>query len=162
MAHYLKINHAALQRPDPEHHQDTSASTLYARCDEEDSNTCLLLQQIAEMELRDQKDAMSALVKMIQVASLGKPFQSFYDTKQCHDCHTFTHDGKDHTIWRVWKGKAVRITFYYGEDRVILLTSAFVKREDKLTKKQKLDLECEVKSYLDAIKNKQLDLFEIE
>ncbi|HCB1899721.1 hypothetical protein QWI28_22030 [Citrobacter freundii] len=158
----MKINHAALQRPEPDPHQVTSASTLYARCDEENSDTCFLLQQIAEMEIRDQKDALSALVKMIQVASSGKPFKNYYDAKQCHDCHTFTHDGKEHTIWRVWKGKAVRITFYYGEDRVVLLTSAFVKREDKLTKKQKLDLEAEVKSYLNDIKNKQLELFEIE
>lgn len=162
MAHYLKINHAALQRPEPEPHQEACASTLYARCDEGDSDTCHLLQQIVDMEHRDQKDALSALLKLILAASSGKPLKNFYDAKKCHNCHTFTHDGKDHTIWRVWKGKAVRVTFYYGEDRFILLTSAFVKREDKLTIKQKLDLESEVKSYLEALKNQQLDLFEIE
>ncbi|MGS3491751.1 hypothetical protein ACB313_05555 [Klebsiella pneumoniae] len=158
----MKINHAALQRKQADPHQVTSARTLYARCDDESRDTCNLLQQIYDMEMRDQKDALSALVKMIQIAASGKPFKDFYDVKQCHDCHTFTHDGKEHTIWRVWKGKAVRITFYYGDDRVILLTSALVKREDKLTRKQELDLEAEVKIYLNDIKNKQLELFEIE
>lgn len=162
MAHYIKINHAALQYQVPDPHQDVNASTLYARCDENDLDSCHLLHQIADMEAREKKDALSGLLMMLQVASSGKPFRSFYDAKQCHDCHTFTHDGREHTIWRVRKGKAVRLTFYYGGDKVILLTSAFVKREDKLTKKQKLELEEEVKVYLEAIKNNQLDLFEIE
>ena len=103
---------------------------------------------------------MSALHKLVQVAASGKPITDFYDKKQCHEIHTFRHDGKDRTIWRIWKGDVVRVTFFYGDGQTVLLTHAFAKYEDKLSSAQKKMLENEVIAYLDALKANELKFLE--
>ncbi len=108
------------------------------------------------MELEDRKSALAALSKLVEVAASGKPITAFYDKKQCHDIHTFKYKNKERTIWRIWKGDVVRVTFYYGDGKTVLLTHAFAKYEDKLTSAQKKNLENEVQEYLDAIDEKTI------
>jgi hypothetical protein len=112
------------------------------------------------MVLKDRNAALAALHKLIQVAASGKPITDFYDKKQCHNIHTFQYDGKDRTIWRIWKGDVVRVTFFYGDGQTVLLTHAFAKYEDKLTNAQKKMLEKEVITYLDALKANKLNFIE--
>lgn len=160
MKYFLRINFNALGKIEPEPVPGAKPWELYARCDEKDAETCVLFQQIANMVLKDRKAAVSALDKLVQVAASGQPITNFYDKKQCHDIHTFSYQGKDRTVWRIWKGDVVRVTFYYGEGRAILLTHAFAKYEDKLTKAQKVMLEAEVITYIDAVNAKAPHFFE--
>jgi len=156
----LRINFNALGVPEPEPSPGAKAWELYARCTVKHINGCDLFQQVGNLALKDQRAAMSALFKLVQVAASGQPITNFYDKKQCHDIHTFTYLGKERTVWRIWKGDVVRVTFYYGEGRTILLTHAFAKYEDKLTKTQKAMLENEVIAYIDAANAKTLNTFE--
>lgn len=159
MTYYLRINFRSLGAPGSEPSPGRTPWELYARCDARDVNTCELLQQVHKMVVKDQKAALGALHKLVQVAASGEPITNFYDKKQCHDIHTFHYLGKDRTIWRIWKGDVVRITFYYGEGRSILLTNAFAKYEDKLTTSQKAMLEKEVIAYIDSANAKTLQYF---
>lgn len=160
MPFFLRINFKALGAPDPEPVPGVKPWELYARCDARDSETCELFRQVSSLVQKDRKAAMAALYKLVQVAASGLPITNFYDKKQCHDIHTFNYQGKERTIWRIWKGDVVRVTFYYGEGRSILLTHAFAKYEDKLTKSQKAMLESEVIAYIDAANAKTLHCFE--
>lgn len=158
--HFLRINFKALGAPEPEPVPGAKPWELYARCHAKNSASCDLFQQIAGLEPKDRKAAMAALYKLVQVAASGQPITTFYDKKQCHDIHTFNYQGKERTVWRIWKGDVVRVTFYYGEGRTILLTHAFAKYEDKLNKAQKAMLENEVIAYIDAANAKTLHIFE--
>lgn len=160
MKYFLRINFKALGAIEPEPVPGDKPWELYARCDKKDAETCALFQQIASMVLKDRKAAISALDKLVRVAASGQPITNFYDKKQCHDIHTFNYQGKIRTVWRIWKGDVVRVTFYYGEGRAILLTHAFAKYEDKLTKAQKAMLEAEVIAYIDAVNAKSPHFFE--
>ena len=160
MINYLRITNKALGAPAPEPAPGVKPRMLYARCNSDDPDSCDLLHQVVGMVLKDRKAAMSALHKLVQVAASGKPITDFYDKKQCHEIHTFRHDGKDRTIWRIWKGDVVRVTFFYGDGQTVLLTHAFAKYEDKLSGAQKKMLENEVIAYLDALKANELKFLE--
>ena len=120
-----------------------------ARCAENDALTCELLHQVADLELAARKAAILTMEKLIQVAASGQPVAEFYDEKQCHKTHSFEYKGKTRDVWRVRRGD-VRVTFYYGQDKLILLTHAFAKHKDKLTEAQKCDLERAVEAFIDA------------
>jgi hypothetical protein len=158
--YFLRINFKALCVPESEPSPGAKAWELYARCNAESSDSCELFQQIANLTPKDRKAALSALRKLVEVAASGLPITNFYDKKQCHDIHTFNYQGKDRTVWRIWKGDVVRVTFYYGQGRTILLTHAFAKYEDKLNNAQKAMLEKEVIAYIDAVNAKTLHTFE--
>ncbi|MBE7373033.1 hypothetical protein [Pseudomonas lopnurensis] len=148
--HLLKIDFRALKMPLPEPVAQAGAWSIFARCDEPDEAACEVFRQILAMpDKRDQKASLAALRKLIQVAASGHPLTSFYDKKQCHEAHRFNYQGKERTIWRIWQGD-IRLAFYYGEGKIIFLTQAFAKREDKLSKQQKTALETEAKCFIDA------------
>lgn len=159
MPFLLRINFKSLGVPKSEPAPNDKSRELYAKCNERSADTCDLFQQIAGMATKDQKAAMAALHKLVEVAASGQPVTDFYDNKQCHEMHTFNYLGKERTVWRIWKGNVVRITFYYGEGRAILLTHAFAKYENKLTTAQKKMLEKEVIAYIDAANANTLQLF---
>jgi len=158
--HFLRINFKALGAPEPEPSPGAKPWGLYARCNAKSSDSCELFRQIANLAPKDQRAALSALTKLVQVAASGLPITNFYDKKQCHDIHTFNYLEKERTVWRIWKGDVVRVTFYYGEGRTILLTHAFAKYEDKLNNTQKAMLEKEVIAYIDAVNAKTFNTIE--
>lgn len=160
MANYLLINNKALGAPAPEPAPGAKPRMLFASCHTDDPDTCDLLSQVVSMIPKNRNAAMAALHKLVQVAASGKPITEFYNKKQCHEIHTFSHDGKDRTIWRIWKGDVVRVTFFYGDGQTVLLTHAFAKHEDKLSNAQKKMLEKEVIAYLDALKANELKFLE--
>lgn len=159
MTHYLRITYHSLGIPETEPQAGAKPRLLYARCNSEDPRTCELFVQIAGLALKDRKAALSALRKLVDVAASGKPLTEFYDKKQCHLIHEFRHLDKDRSIWRIWKGDVVRVTFLYDEHSIILL-NIFTKYEDKLTNAQKKALVHEAIAYLDSQKAKSLRYIE--
>lgn len=110
---------------------------------------------------KDRRAAIAELAKLVQVAASGKPFQVFYDEKQCHDIHRFHYDGKERVLWRLRRGD-VRIVFYYGQGRLILLADALIKRKDRLSKAETSALEAQVVAFIDAEKANVLTPFEFD
>lgn len=160
--HLLRINYSALRRQAPEPLAEPGHWRLYAPCVKADAGTCHLLHSIAKMRaVNDRKAAIAALDKLVQVAASGKPLQVFYDEKQCHDIHRFHHDGQERVLWRIRRGD-IRIVFYYGNGRLILLADALVKRKDTLSKAEKSALERQVVEFIDAEKADLLAAFDFE
>lgn len=150
----LEINEHRLGRPSVCSVSNASRTPwrLLARCESNQADSCLLLQQIAMIgraNPQDAKSALSALAKLVQVSAVGQPLEVFYDKKQCHPIHDFIYKERRHVLWRIRKGD-VRLVFYYAQDRVIFLADTFSKRKDKLTNGEKKQLEDEIKTYVDA------------
>lgn len=144
-----RIDFAALGTSEPEPHQEPDAWDLLSVSDEalEDDD---LFQQIRELKSRnDQKNALASLHKLVQVAATGHPISGYYDKKECHETHHFKYQGKTRKIWRIRKGD-IRLFFYYGKHRLILLPAVFAKRSDKLTAAQCQKLEAVTKAFIEA------------
>lgn len=140
--------------PEPKLHEHSWL--VFAPCERADYRDCLLFSQIGALRsTSDQKSAILALKKLIQVAALGQPFTVHYDSKQCHELHEFTYKGKVRVVWRIRQGD-IRLPFYYGQGKLIFLAGALSKRKDKLSKNEKSSLEQEVKRYIDAETNGEL------
>lgn len=150
MAHYLHINYKAIGLPLDEPTPGEKAKQLIARCVDQNADSCEVISQVLDLCAPDTKSALKLLKKLVEVAASGLPFTEFYDKKQCHDIHTFDYKHKFHVIWRIRQGD-VRVAFYYGEGRAVLLTGAFAKRQDRISTATKKLLEKEVKAYLDAL-----------
>lgn len=89
---------------------------------------------------------MSTLLKL---TTTGRPLESHYDEKQCHETHRFTHKSAEHVVWRIRMGD-LRVLFYYGDNRIVFLTDAFAKHKDRLTSAQKAKAENDIKAFIDA------------
>lgn len=123
---------------------------LFAPCAEESYQDCLLFNQITALKDRkDQKAALLALKKLIQVAEMGQPLTVHYDEKACHELHSFQYKGKERTVWRIRHG-VIRLPFYYGQGKLIFLAGALSKRKNKLSNAELGVIEQEVKKYIDA------------
>lgn len=160
MTHYLRINFKALGVAALEPVPGVKPRLLYARCNSASVGSCDLFSQVKVLALKDRKAALAAIHKLIEVAATGKPLTAFYTKKQCHEIHSFTYRGKERTIWRIWKGDVVRLTFFYGDGQTVLLTNVFSKYEDKLNTAQKKMLEREVEAYLDAFAENRIEFIE--
>jgi len=115
-----------------------------------DAEECPFLEQVGQLkDRRDQKAAMQALKKLIEVAATGLPMTRFYHEKQCHEIHSFQYDGKTRRIWRIRQG-SIRLPFYYGAGRLLFLPTVLVKRRDKLTRGEELELETHIKEFIQA------------
>lgn len=135
-------------QPEPQH--QTSNWQVYAPCENNDFTACVLFSQIQQMTSKgDQKAALLALKKLIQVAALAQPLTVHYDKKACHELHRFVYEGKERVIWRIRHGD-IRLPFYYGQGKLIFLAGALPKRKDRLTTAETAALEKEVKRYIDA------------
>jgi len=146
----LELSYAIIGIPEAEPRPGEKPWYPVVPCDNPDTEECPFLEQIGQIEdLRDQKAALQALKKLIEVAATGLPMPRFYDKKQCHDIHSFQYDGKTRRIWRIRQG-SIRLPFYYGAGRLLFLPTVLVKRRDKLTRGEKLELERHVKAYIQA------------
>ncbi|HRQ59174.1 MAG TPA: hypothetical protein PLN31_17300 [Azoarcus taiwanensis] len=96
------------------------------------------------------RNGMSTLLKL---ANAGRKLETHYGPKECHEAHRFNHANQVHVVWRIRRGD-LRILFYYGAERIILITDSFPKHRDKLTKAQKLKSEQTIKAFVDAKKVK--------
>lgn len=137
---------------------------LRARCENSSESSCLFVQQLVALSKengRDGRDAQRAMGKLFHVATTGLPIESFYDKKQCHVAHEFSHLGVPCKIWRIRQG-AVRIYFFYAQGKIIYLAAVASKRKDKLSKSEKDILEQEITLYLNAEANHSLVEVELQ
>jgi len=157
--HLLQIDEQSLGKPQPfAGASGLGAWQLLSRCESEDAESCVLLHKIRDMARRNKADAravLAALDKFIKVVATGQPIENFYDKKQSHPLHEFPYKGQTRVVWRLRKAD-IRIAFYYAQGKVIFLADALAKREDKLTEREKNQLEREVKIYIDAEESQQL------
>lgn len=74
-----------------------------------------------------------------------------------HEVHEFDSSvsGKREKIWRYRRG-AIRILFYYGTDRVLLLADIVAKRSDKFETAVLNKAEQAINEYLGAVAAKQV------
>lgn len=150
--HLLEITETVIGKPSPNIQPRLDRWKLMARCTSSNPDSCHFLNQIytlGKSNRVDAKSALSAINKLLQVAQTGQPLESFYDKKQSHPIHTFEYQGAKRVLWRVRQGD-VRLVFYYAEGKIIFLTDALAKRQDKLTDGEKTKLENELKTYIDA------------
>jgi mRNA-degrading endonuclease RelE of RelBE toxin-antitoxin system len=157
----LRITHRLFGLSTVDSVQAPNAWLLYAWCLSDTRESCALLKQMQDMQHNDRHTSLLGLKKLIDVAATGKPLNEFYDSKKCHKTHEFEYKNRPRTIWRIRHGD-VRISFYYGQGKVVLLTHIFPKRSDKLSEGQKKDLEATVKAYIDAEDDGALTILEDE
>ncbi|PFG11778.1 hypothetical protein ATI45_4346 [Marinobacter sp. LV10MA510-1] len=142
----------------PEPQQLKGSWQVFAPCEHADYSGCVLFSKIAGLSsIEDKKATILALKKLIQIAAMGQPITAHYDKKQCHELHKFKYQGKERVIWRIRHGD-IRLPFYYGQGKLIFLASVLAKRKDKLSQAEELALEKEVKRYISAENEGQLQL----
>lgn len=127
------------------------AFKVYCECKSNDHNENVLNDWLDTMGNADGKAFVRGLALLLKLANSGRPLESHYDEKQCHKVIAFAHNGNDYSIWRIRTGD-IRLLFFYGEQRLLLLADSFPKHKDKLTEAQKLKAIAVVKRYLDANK----------
>ena len=143
--------------------QQSPSWQLQARCEEESAESCIFLQQLVELHVKSQRDgsdALLALKKLFTIAKSGMPITHFYNSKQCHEAHTFKIEGVEHKIWRIRKA-SIRIYFYYSEGKIIYLAALKAKRQDKLTTSELKQLQDEVSVYLQSKKDNLLKVIPV-
>jgi phage-related protein len=91
--------------------------------------------------VEDKKHARKALIKLFKNAENGPPLEKCFDAVQCHPIHEFHYQHTKIKIWRLWLSGVIRICFIYLPGNRIVVLSLFAKRQDKMTKSQKEELE---------------------
>jgi hypothetical protein len=129
--------------------ESTGAFKVCGVCTTKDKASAELLSQIAALGKTEGSCFRNGMRKLLKIANSGEPLSVHYDEKQCHTTHSFNNNGTSYDIWRI-RNSDLRILFFYGTDRVILLLDVFPKRANKLTKAQKSKAEDAVKRYLDG------------
>ena len=118
-------------------------------CPTNDPQTAEILAAAVDLAARDKKSFRQVMTKLLKVSTLGTPIKEHYDEDQCHEAFEFDYKGKHHTVWRIRNGD-FRLLFFYGHDRIILLTDVLAKRKDKLSESEINRSKEFVKRYLDA------------
>ena len=124
-----------------------------SRCATKDRDSALVWGQIQALQANDQAAGFKSLAYFVQIAQNGPPLTQHLDKKQVHEAHEFVSavSGKTEKVWRYRRG-AIRILFYYGNDRVLLLVDLLAKRSDKLDSGVLKQTELAVDAYLSATK----------
>ena len=109
--------------------------------------------QITALGKNDRIPALKSLAYFAQIAQNGPPLTQHLDKKQVHEAHEFVSaiSSKTEKVWRYRRG-AIRILFYYGNDRILLLVDLLAKRSDKLEPAVLKQAELAVDAYLSATK----------
>lgn len=123
-----------------------------ARCASGNRASAEVLAWLVAMEGNDRRQALKGLVYLIKVAQAGEPLGSMLDKKKLHEAHSFHCDvsGKKEKVWRFRSGD-IRVLFYYGRDRLVLLSNVSPKRTDKYTQADLNQAEAAVRAYLLAL-----------
>lgn len=128
-----------------------------SRCETKHRDQALVWSQIQTLEANDRAPAFKSLAYFVQIAQNGPPLTQHLDKKQVHEVHEFDSpvSGKREKIWRYRRG-AIRILFYYGNDRVLLLTDVVAKRSDRFEPAVLNKAAQAVNDYLSAIKTNRV------
>ena len=124
-----------------------------SRCVNKDRDSALVWRQIQAFKANDQAAGFKSLAYFVQIAQNGPPLTQHLDKKQVHEAHEFVSvvSGKVEKVWRYRRGD-IRILFYYGNDRILLLVDLLTKRSDKLEPAVLKQAELAVDAYLSATK----------
>lgn len=106
------------------------------------------LTKLTAADIHAFKNGMSMILKL---ANAGRKLETHYDEKKCHPTHGFEYDGQNCVVWRI-RNSDVRLLFYYGDDRLLLMVDSFPKHSNKISKAQKSHAENVIKTYIDADK----------
>lgn len=130
-------------------------------CETKHRDNALVWSQIQALEANDRVSALKSLAYFIQIAQNGPPLTQHLDKKQVHEVHEFDSpvSGKKEKIWRYRRGD-IRILFYYGNERVLLLTDVVAKRSDKFEPATLKKAAKAVDEYLNAIETKRIFVVE--
>lgn len=128
-----------------------------SRCETKHRDKALVWNHIQALDANDRAPAFKSLAYFVQVAQNGPPLTQHLDKKQVHEVHEFDSSvsGKREKIWRYRRG-AIRILFYYGTDRVLLLADIVAKRSDKFETAVLNKAEQAINEYLGAVAAKQV------
>ena len=132
-----------------------------ARCSAGNRASAEVLAWLVAMEGNDRRQALKGLVYLTRVAQAGEPLGSMLDKKRLHEAHVFHCDvsGKKEKVWRFRSGD-IRVLFYYGRDRLVLLSNVSPKRTDKYTQADLNQAEAAVRAYLLALDGKGITWLE--
>lgn len=97
----------------------------------------------------DKAGFQRGMATILKLANKGTLPSEHFDDKKCHNGHVFDYRGQTHKIKRV-RNNDLRILYYDATNRILLVTDAFPKHKDKLTKAQKQLSEDVVTAYINA------------
>ena len=129
---------------------------IYGWCETNDMKSLAIRSRLLNYSAPDAKAVLDGVVKLLHKAPIGKPLNTMYDKKQCHEAHSVLVNGKEYRIWRLWPGGVVRIFFWYGSNHQIIIAWPLVKREDKLSNSEKTELGDLVKRYVEAVAKNEI------
>lgn len=126
---------------------------LVSRCTVADQRgSAEILSSVEALNPADQRAAIVGLRKLLKLSQLGRSLRELADG-QIHEAFESFHcaaTNRRETIWRYRQGK-VRILFFYGKEKILLLTGAVAKRTDKLSNSDIASAKSAVEDYLLAI-----------
>ena len=129
------------------------AFKVYCVSSSEDPRDAEIIEWVHKLETKERGSFFSGMSTLLKLANAGRRLESHYGPKECHETHCFTYKQQEHVVWRIRCGD-LRMLFYYGKDRILLITDVFAKHRDKLTNAQKLKSEQTIKAFIDVKKVK--------
>jgi hypothetical protein len=129
------------------------AWSVYSVIGEENGEICDLQRDLSVLSPQDKEAAKKDLRKLMLFLDTGQRIEQLFDEKQCHSSHEFVHEGSPIKIWRLRLSRVLRFYFVYGLGRKIVLLQSSAKREDRLSRGEKEQLEELARRVLSAIAN---------
>lgn len=120
-------------------------------CDDKDRDSARVWKQLHAINANYQQKAAEAVFYLVKLAQVGTPLAGLLDGKALHEAHSFHSQVSKRTekIWRYRRGD-IRVLFYYGDGKIVLLTGVLVKLEDKFSKRDLTEAEKAIDAYLGA------------
>lgn len=127
------------------------AFKVYCVSATEDPADAELVELLSSLEANERNAFRNGMSTLLKVANSGRKLETHFGSKECHEAHRFNHAKQEHVVWRIRRGD-LRILFYYGANRILLITDSFPKHRGKLTNAQKLKSERTIKAFIEAKK----------
>lgn len=120
-------------------------------CNVENRDSAHVWQHIQALKANYRRKALAAVLYLVKLAQDGQPLSDLLDGNALHEAHNFYSQVSGHTekIWRYRRGE-IRVLFYYGDGKVVLLSGVVVKLEAKLSKHDLKQAVRAVDDYLGA------------
>ena len=122
---------------------------------------------MAASDARDCPDAIDLLsmrksfIALNAKAKTGLPLENLYDQKKYHTAHSYSRNGIDQKIQRIWGTGKIRIYFIFVPKKNIVILKSAPKRVDSLSEGEKGELKKLAESVLDRLVNRNIEDVEI-
>ena len=122
-----------------------------SQCDGENRDSAHVWQQIQALDVNYRAKALQAILYLVKLAQDGQPLSGLFDGTALHEAHSFRSHVSRRTekVWRYRRGE-IRILFYYGTGKVVLLCAVVVKLTDRFSGRDLRTAEKAVDEYLSA------------